>query len=245
MGGGWSEKKTRMLKKVISSGIIHTVFIWNFGSIERLRKDFEIFKECIKELKKNHPTKKIELHLNYPSTTKYATLIAKEYNNEARKTWKEAINLIKEMFLDEEAVSISTVIINDLADEDTHLDMYTPRKANVFSYRIKNALSFLGKEGVELNRVGFITSSACYRYALNKFPEINWILAKNEYFGGDVVSAGLLTLDDIEKAVEKNNKFKYYIMSSLAFQEGKGKKDLLGREIKDFEEKTNSKVFLF
>lgn len=245
MKKGWSEEQTNTLKELMISGVFSQVMIWDFGSVNGLKQDLEIFKACLNKLKKQDPSKKVSVILSYPSTTKYANKVAKKYNEMAVENLENSISLFRNMFVHEPNVNLDVYTVRDLSDSIYRGmgSFYGHRKG--FLQRIKKAMDFLNHKGVDLAQVGFVTSPACYNYAINEFPELNWVFAQSEYYGGDVVASSLLTFDDVEQAIRESGSFKKYVMTRDMLNETGGEADVLRRPVEDFERKNNCEALFF
>ena len=87
------------------------------------------------------------------------------------------------------------------------------------------------KLDIDLDDAAFLLPESSYDYFNQKFDYDN-ILVKNTTFGGSYKAAGLLSKNDIVKAVDRNKKKKYYITSKSIF--GGFNEDLQGNHLKDY-----------
>jgi hypothetical protein len=242
MANGWTEPQTRNIKALISEGIFRQAIIWDFGQIDVLRQDLIEIKECAAEMARNCPGRILEVVLSYPSTTKFANPIAKQYNQLALENYNQAIELFHSTFKDVPNIQKGVYTLRDLNNDQNYREIpYFLQARGNFRTRVQQAVKFLCDEKISLPETGFVTSAACFEYAKKQFPGLNWVLAGNEYFGGDILSSSLLTFDDIEKA----KKYKNYILTKDMLNESGGNADVVKRSILDFEQKNNCKAYFF
>jgi hypothetical protein len=197
-------------------------------------------------MKKKHPNKKVELLLNHPSLNKYGNAITKKYNKLALLNYNASLKLLKEKFKNDKNIETNTFNIRNLNEDSFCYFSKYKRARNDFKERINKAINFLKEKNIKLNKTCFITSETSYKYAIREFPNLFWIKIKNKTYGGDFVCASLLTLNDIKEGIKSINKsIKYYILSKDMFYERNGKRDIANKDVKSFEDETNSKVFTF
>lgn len=239
MAGGWNEEHTNKIKKLISSGVLSNIVMWNFGSTMGLKKDLEILKDCLKDL----PKDSIEINLTYPSATKYANPVTKKYNEIALRNYNDAVKMFKLMLKDYPKIQVDIVrdVSMDCFDGLNGVDSIKTQ----FSNSLVDSIGFLKEKKINLSEVGFIANNSFYNFGFKKFPNLNWINIASDYFGGDITASALLGFKDIEKHIAEKNKFKYYAMTKKMLIDSGGKADLFGRTIEEFEKATGSKAFFF
>lgn len=208
MRGGWTENQTEMVKEVISSGVLSSCVIWNFGDLDRLKKDLEIFKRLY-----NKGRDDFSLMLSYPAATRYSNKIAKMLSKQALNSWQDSINIFLE-FIKKNNINGQLYSYNDLSKD---YSACMPRQKDLmdnFKSRIRKALLYIIKESqFNIKDVAFITSKSCYRFGRYIFPELNWIKAENNHYGEDISCCSLLVPEDIYKAIRQNREYKAYILN--------------------------------
>lgn len=241
MKGGWTKEHTQMIKKLIKEKLCDSVAIWFFGSVDALRKEFEIFDSLIQDYK----DETIALDLSYPSVTRYANSYTKQLMDEIDKNLDVAVRLFFDRYSNHRTVmpTLSTMI-----DLFKYLKTGNEKQKFLiddFNIRIKSAMDYLKQENMKYTDTGFITTASCIRLAKKNFSNLNWIEAKQNYWGGNIVVCDLLTLEDIKDAIINNKKYKYYVISKGIFSESCQKKDVQGIGLADFMKENSFEILSF
>lgn len=93
--------------------------------------------------------------------------------------------------------------------------LYNNFYESYFTKPMSLAFEYIESEGIGLEDVAFITSEANILTAKKTYPDFNWLIAKNNFYGGTVTCAGLMTFSDVFDCIKSNKKYKLYIAPKI------------------------------
>jgi len=190
------------------------------GDLDIFKKDIDMLLEIDSDFQN------IPIRFFLPEYSQYSDSSAKELYNKALNTWEEAnIYLKSNIKYPQPAVTkiddtFNINIFNEISEYRKNLDE-----------RISHIINILNNKNIDINDVGFLFPESTYNYSI-KYININRILIKNIVTGGSYKVAGLLSKEDIINAINKNKKYKYYIISRDVFRYFGN--DLLGKSPKEY-----------
>jgi hypothetical protein len=107
-------------------------------------------------------------------------------------------------------------IIDRFSDCLNMADFHKCLLNDFFRERIEQAIKSINDRGHSIGEAGFITSEANWLTAKKEYPDLNWMIAKNNFYGGTINCAGLLTFSDLRECIEENQKYNIYIAPMAA-----------------------------
>jgi len=104
-----------------------------------------------------------------------------------------------------EAIAFGFSVANEFVPEVRTIpqDWEHPKYHGIFNRYIKEFDQLLSQV-VHYNST-FVVSESMAGYALKKYPQLNWVVAKNGFYGGSVTSSKLLSVKDVVQSLPENS----------------------------------------
>lgn len=237
MRGGWTEKQTQTLKKVIESDIAKIIAVWSFGDIELLKKDLEILRILLSKCKKQ-----TTLLFKYPFSTRFSNEDTKKLTQKSLSNWNEALKLFYEFMLTvpkhKWSFTVTNISSTDIANIPSSYHINKLR--DEFKNRMNFTINILETQN-KIKKTCFILSKSVYSYAKNQYPTLNIICPEYTYYGGSITSGQLLVFEDIYRAIIMNPNFDSYVINKDMV---KSDKDYLGITLRQLTESTKKEIIL-
>lgn len=241
---GWTDDQTRVLKRLIRERAINIASVWSFGDLDRFRRDMEMMSSLVKGTEGGKP---FALGIAYPSSTKYSMDKAKELSRKALQNWDEAVKIYLGFLNENKHILPAHFIMRDLSKhlkDGKDIPSYPYSLMKDFNKRIDKAKKYFKENKLDISKAAFITTQTCYDYAKAKYPYLNWILAHNNYFGGDIVCCGLLIYSDVLETIKSNDKYETYVLTKN-MRNTNGDKDLKCMDISELKDKVDGNILFF
>jgi len=193
--------------------VVKTSFIYT-GDLDILKKDIEkLFK-----INKNYQNTVSLLRL--PDYSSYHKKEAVELYKKAKETWYDAVRIFNKAFNHPGYWLRSLTDFPDDIENKNTIDnhcynIFEARKE--FEMKIHNVTEISDSNLWNLKEVCFLLPESTYDYFKIKFPDLNGLLVKNNYFGGSYIVGGLMTKNDVLNAIFKEKKYSIYVAPKLAF----------------------------
>jgi hypothetical protein len=226
---GWSETQTEKIKHVLASEMTIHATLWAFGDLEMLKRDLDTLQVILSKRK----SQGVGVGLSMPFSTRYSNPLIKSLAKKAMSKWYESVELFARYF------PSSDYIYADLSKIPSGAEIHHLRLTGAFDSRIDTACLSLAKQGVPLDQTAFVTTKACIKYAKKRFPDLNFLCAKNNYFGGTICTPNLFVFDDIVKAIRKSKQYNYYVLNKEMLC---GNADQTGRPVESFQKEVGKQV---